>query len=236
MDDSSYPIDGINGTSETQTYPYPTAISGLPQALSPLPPPTAAMQPFYDSHPHTPRMPGTPNKPNSATNANALSYQKSSQPDRRLGIYSMSQDPYPPDQGYRTSAPIMPQGITAASYPRPIAPAPVGRHQLRLLRPMPPGIMAQPGVSSPYGPGSLMQRNPAMHDGEQPAHVVGCKDRHGILPGATGCPTAPTSGTCAKPTAFEKDADGRFLCPHCTKTYLKKKHLRRHLVCRKFQT
>lgn len=234
MDDSSYPIDGINGTSETQTYPYPTAISGLPQALSPLPPPTAAMQPFYDSHPHTPRMPGTPNKPNSATNA--LSYQKSSQPDRRLGIYSMSQDPYPPDQGYRTSAPIMPQGITAASHPRPIAPAPVGRHQLRLLRPMPPGIMAQPGVSSPYGPGSLMQRNPAMHDGEQPAHVVGCKDRHGILPGATGCPTAPTSGTCAKPTAFEKDADGRFLCPHCTKTYLKKKHLRRHLVCRKFQT
>ncbi|TWU76501.1 hypothetical protein ED733_007446 [Metarhizium rileyi] len=238
MDGSPYPTNGINGTSAAQTYPSPTAISPnqlqtgspLPQTLPPLQPQTAAMQPLYGSHPHTPRTPGTPNTPNSATNVPPYQ-QQTSQPTQRPGIYSMAQNPYP-NQGYGTSAPMMPQTTTAASHPQPIAPAPVGGRGPPVLRPMPPGgIMTQAGVSSPYGPGSLMQPNPVMHDGEQPTHVVGSQGRRGILPSAPGRPAAPTAGTGAKSTVIPvKDADGKFPCPHCTKTYLHAKHLKRHLL------
>ncbi|KHN98158.1 C2H2 transcription factor [Metarhizium album ARSEF 1941] len=188
------------------------------------------MQPLYGSHPHTPRTPGTPNTPNSATNVPP--YQQTSQPTQRPGVYSMAQNPYPPNQGYGTSAPMMPQTTTAASHPQPIAPAPAAGRAPPVLRPMPPGgIMAQPGVSSPYGPGSLMQPNPVMHEGEQPTHVVGSQGRRGILPSAPGRPTALTAGTGAKSNVIPvKDADGKFPCPHCTKTYLHAKHLKRHLL------
>lgn len=245
MDGSPYPTNGINGTSAAQTYPSPTAISPnqlqtgspLPQTLPPLQPPTAAMQPMYGSHPHTPRTaPGTPNTPNSATNV--PSYQQTSQPGQRPGMYAMAQNPYPPQQGYGTSAPMMPQTTTAVSHPQPIAPAPVGGRGPPILRPMPPGgIMAQPGVSSPYGPGSLMQPNSVLQDPEQPTHVVGSQGRRGILPSAPGRPAAPTAGAGAKSTVIPvKDADGKFPCPHCTKTYLHAKHLKRHLLRRKSQT
>lgn len=94
--------------------------------------------------------------------------------------------------------------------------------------------MAQPGVSSPYGPGSLMQPNNGMQEGDQPTHVVGSQGRRGILPSAPGRPAAPTAGTGAKSNIIPvKDADGKFPCPHCTKTYLHAKHLKRHLLRRK---
>lgn len=144
----------------------------------------------------------------------------------------MAQNPYPPHQGYGTSAAMMPQATTAASHPQPIAPAPVGNRGPPVLRPMPPGgIMSQPGVSSPYGPGSLMQPNSVMQDGDQPTHVVGSQGRRGILPSAPGRPAAPAAGTGGKNTVIPvKDADGKFPCPHCTKTYLHAKHLKRHLL------
>ncbi|KAG6036040.1 hypothetical protein E4U41_005827 [Claviceps citrina] len=238
MDGSQYPTNGINGTSGPQTYPSPTAISPnqlqtgspLPQTLPPLQPPTAAMQPLYGSHPHTPRTPGTPNTPNSGTNL--PSYQNTSQPASRPAMYAMAQNPYPPNQGYGNSASMMPQTTTAASHPQPIAPAPHGGRAPPLLRPMPPGgLMAQPGVSSPYGPGPLMQPNNVLGEGEQPTHVVGSQGRRGILPSAPGRPAAPTAGTGAKSSIIPvKDADGKFPCPHCTKTYLHAKHLKRHLL------
>ncbi|KAL7950345.1 hypothetical protein V8C42DRAFT_196547 [Trichoderma barbatum] len=235
MDNPQYPNNGVP-TSAAQTYPSPTAISPhqlqtgspLPQTLPPLQPHTVAMQPMYGSHPHTPRTPGTPNTP---TN-NLPSYQQqTSQPGPRPGIYSMAQNPYP-HQGYATSAAMMPQATAAISHPQPIAPAPVGGRGPPVLRPMPPGgLMAQPGVASPYGPGSLMQPNPILQDGEQPTHVVGSQGRRGILPSAPGRPTAQAAGSGAKNTVIPvKDADGKFPCPHCTKTYLHAKHLKRHLL------
>ncbi|KAK2591788.1 hypothetical protein QQS21_010519 [Conoideocrella luteorostrata] len=238
MDSSHYPTNGINGTSAPQTYPSPTAISPnqlqtgspLPQTLPPLQPPTATMQPLYGSHPHTPRTPGTPNTPNSATNL--PSYQNTSQPAPRPGVYSMAQNPYPPNQGYGTSAPMMPQTTTAASHPQPIAPAPIGGRGPPVLRPMPPGgLMAQQGVS-PYGHQGLMQPNNVLQqEGDQPTHVVGSQGRRGILPSAPGRPAAPTAGNGAKSNIIPvKDADGKFPCPHCTKTYLHAKHLKRHLL------
>ncbi|KAG6029727.1 hypothetical protein E4U19_000791 [Claviceps sp. Clav32 group G5] len=241
MDGSQYPTNGINGSSGAQTYPSPTAISPnqlqtgspLPQTLPPLQPPTAAMQPLYGSHPHTPRTPGTPNTPNSTTTNLPPNYQNTSQPGSRPGVYSMAQNPYPPNQGYGNSASMMPQHTTTASHPQPIAPAPHGGRAPPVLRPMPPGgLMAQPGgVSSPYGPGQMMQPNPVLGEGEHPTHVVGSQGRRGILPSAPGRPAAPTAGTGAKSNIIPvKDADGKFPCPHCTKTYLHAKHLKRHLL------
>ena len=238
MDGSQYPANGIN---TSQTYPSPTTLSpnhhqtGSPlhQTLPPLQPQTAAMQPnMYGSHPHTPRTPGTPNTPNSANNL--PSYQNTSQAGPRPGVYSMAQNPYPTNQGYGTSAPMMPQTTTAASHPQPIAPAPVGGRGPPVLRPMPPGGLMQPGVNSPYGPGPLMQPNSGMQDSDQPTHVVGSQGRRGILPSAPGRPAAPAAGTgAAKSTVIPvKDADGKFPCPHCTKTYLHAKHLKRHLLRR----
>lgn len=244
MDGPQYP-NGINATSSAQTYPSPTAISPhqlqsgspLPQTLPPLQPPaSAAMQPMYGSNPHTPRTPGTPNTPNSTNNLPSYQ-QQTSQPTSNRGIYSMSQQSqYPPPQGYATSAPMMPQTTTASSGPQPIAPA-TGSRAPPVLRPMPPGgIMSQqPGTQSPYGaPNPMMQPQSVLPDGEQPTHVVGSQGRRGILPSAPGRPAAPAAGTGSKNTVIPvKDADGKFPCPHCTKTYLHAKHLKRHLLRRK---
>ncbi|RDA82391.1 hypothetical protein CP532_2664 [Ophiocordyceps camponoti-leonardi (nom. inval.)] len=248
MDGSQYPSNGINTTSTSQTYPSPTALSPnhiqsaspLPQTLPPLQPPATTnnnnnnnMQPMYGSNPHTPRTPGTPNTPNSASNS-LPSYQNTSQPASRPSVYSMAQNPYPPHQAYNTSGAMMPQSTTAASHPQPIAPAPAAPGAGRgppVLRPMPPGGIMPPGVASPYGANALMQPTSVLRDME-PTHVVGSQGRRGILPSAPGRPAAPAAGTGAAKSAVipTKDADGKFPCPHCTKTYLHAKHLKRHLL------
>jgi predicted RNA-binding Zn-ribbon protein involved in translation (DUF1610 family) len=94
--------------------------------------------------------------------------------------------------------------------------------------------MPQPGVQSPYGQGAMMQPSPVLQEGDQPTHVVGSQGRRGILPSAPGRPAAPAAGSgTAKNTVIPvKDADGKFPCPHCTKTYLHAKHLKRHLLRR----
>ncbi|KAH7110141.1 hypothetical protein EDB81DRAFT_927306 [Dactylonectria macrodidyma] len=237
--DGQYPDNGGDTTPSGQTYPSPTGFAlnqqqinpHFPQTLPPLQPPASAMQPLYNSHSHTPRISGTPNTPGSN---NLPSYQQTSQPGGRGGIYSLPQSQYPPPQAYGTSGAMMPEATTTASHPQPIAHAPVGGRGLPVLRLMPPGgIMSQPGVSSPYGPGSMMQPNSVLqHEGEQPAHVVGSQGRRGILPSAPGRPAAPAAGTGGTYNTVipVKDADGKFPCPHCTKTYLHAKHLKRHLL------
>ena len=110
---------------------------------------------------------------------------------------------------------MIPQTTTAASHLQPIAPAPVGGRGPPVLRPLPPsGIMAQLGVSSPYGSGSLMQPNPVPYDEDQPTRVVGSQGRRGILPSAAGRPVALTAGARAKSTVTQvKDADGKVPLP-----------------------
>lgn len=247
MDGSYYhSSNGINTTSAPNTYPSPTAISPhhlqgspLPQTLPPLQPPASTMQPMYGSNPHTPRTPGTPNTPSSTNNLPSYQ-QQTSQPGASRGLYSMpqQQSQYPPPTGYPTSGSMMPQASTAPSGPQPIAPAPAGGRAPPVLRPMPPGgIMSQqPGMSSPYPGGTLMQPQGMVGEGEQPTHVVGSQGRRGILPSAPGRPAAPTAGSGGpKSTVIPvKDADGKFPCPHCTKTYLHAKHLKRHLLRREY--
>ena len=80
---------------------------------------------------------------------------------------------------------------------------------------------------------SHMQTEPQRDQFRQ--HVVGSQGRRGILPSAPGRATAtPTGspGSSKSSTLPAKDADGKFPCPNCNKTYLHAKHLKRHLLRR----
>jgi hypothetical protein len=71
-------------------------------------------------------------------------------------------------------------------------------------------------------PAYIGQRDP------EPTHVVGQQGRRGILPSAPG--RAAPNGKVPIPA---KNEEGKFPCPHCTKTYLHAKHLKRHMLRRK---
>ncbi|ROW09637.1 hypothetical protein VMCG_02677 [Cytospora schulzeri] len=182
---------------------------------------------MYASHPHTPRTPATPNTPNSMG-----SYAPPpSQPGGR-GSYPMMHYQQP-QQSYATSSAMMPQSSVSASHPQPIAPAPSpGGRVPPVLRPMPAGgVMPQSGLASPYAQSPMMAQPSILQENDQPTHVVGSQGRRGILPSAPGRPAAPAPGTAAaKAQVPQKDADGKFPCPHCTKTYLHAKHLKRHML------
>jgi len=98
---------------------------------------------------------------------------------------------------------------------------------------MPPnGLQHLGGVPSGYGQNNMMQ----LQEMEPPTHVVGSQGRRGILPSAPGRPAVTATGTGSTKNAMipAKDADGKFPCPHCTKTYLHAKHLKRHLLRRTY--
>ena len=87
-------------------------------------------------------------------------------------------------------------------------------------------------ASPPFSP-----NNPTQAQDLSPrTHVVGSQGRRGILPSAAGRPAAvPAEGNSSAKSAIvpTKDSDGKFPCPHCNKTYLHAKHLKRHLLRRK---
>lgn len=144
--------------------------------------------------------------------------------------------PYPPPHS------VLPPASSAQSYPQPIAPAPP-RDRRADYSGMPSGAFS-------YGDGKGGQWvNPdpvAGANGASPyapkdaprTQVVGSQGRRGILPSVPGRATPVTNGvngTAAKNTTIPaKDADGKFPCPHCNKTYLHAKHLKRHLLRRTF--
>lgn len=76
---------------------------------------------------------------------------------------------------------------------------------------------------------NLMAGNPGYASREpEPTHVVGQQGRRGILPSVAGRPQP--NGKIPIPA---KNEEGKFPCPHCTKTYLHAKHLKRHMLRRK---
>ncbi|KAK0714634.1 hypothetical protein B0H67DRAFT_600492 [Lasiosphaeris hirsuta] len=236
-----YSTNVIN--TSAASYPSPSAISPHqlqqqqqhsavpPQTLPPLQPSHQVMQnPPYGSYPHTPRTPATPNTPGSTNNMASYPPPPPQNGGRGAAYPVMNNNPYP-QQGYPTSSGVMTATTTAASHPQPIAPAPSpgGGRVPPILRPMPATGIPQPGMNSPYSQSPLIQHS-MLPDGEQPTHVVGSQGRRGILPSAPGRPAAPAAGTAGKTPIPQKDADGKFPCPHCTKTYLHAKHLKRHLL------
>lgn len=190
------------------------------------------MQPGNTYHTQSPRTPATPNTPGSNSTMGG-SYPPPPNNGAGRGSYPMmSNNPYQShSQPYPATSAMMPQASTALSHPQPIAPAPSpGARGPPVLRPMPTGgVMPQPGMNSPYGHQNMVMNPPMMGEGEPPTHVVGSQGRRGVLPSAPGRP-APNPASMNKTMVMQKDADGKFPCPHCTKTYLHAKHLKRHLL------
>lgn len=217
-----------NGMAHTTTLP-PLQASQHAQAT---------MQSLYGggggggSAPHTPRTPATPNTPNQPNNGMGNFGQMQQQQNRGYQMMGPGSYQQPPQQQqqqqYRTSQSMMPQASTAMSHPQAIAPAPAGgRMAQQPLRPMPPNGLHGMGGMQGYGQNNMMMPNEL----EPPTHVVGSQGRRGILPSAPGRPAVTTTSTGNKAAMIPaKDADGKFPCPHCTKTYLHAKHLKRHLL------
>lgn len=237
MDTSQYHPNGLNQPNSYSSLPgispHQLQHSNLPpHTLPPLQPQHAAMS-MYGSAQGSPRTPATPNTPGSASlqgNFPQMNTQRNYQMMPVANNHYPSQPP--PPQQYRSSGPLMPQSTPGMSHPQPIAPAPSQNRMPQPLRPMPSGGMhMQPGMNSPYGQNGMMGQ-PMLQDMEPPTHVVGSQGRRGILPSAPGRPAVTATGTGSTKNAMipAKDADGKFPCPHCTKTYLHAKHLKRHLL------
>ena len=228
MDSYSYGMNSNNSLPGVS--PHQLQHNSAHTTLPPLQPQHAAMQNNYGSNPHTPRTPATPNTPGSGNMmGNYPQGQMAQQPRYMMPANNYQQQ----QQVYRTSSSMLPQSSTAMSQPQNIAPAPIGGKMPQPLRPMPAnGMHMQQSMGSPYGQNMLSQ--PAMMMEEQPTHVVGSQGRRGILPSAPGRPAVGAITGSAKGAIIpQKDADGKFPCPHCTKTYLHAKHLKRHLLRRK---
>lgn len=234
---ASYPSSAAPTPHQLQQRPQQTS-AAPPQTLPPLQPGHPVMHhPAYSGYPHSPRTSAAPNPQSSTSTMTSYPPPPQQNAARGANYPIMSNNPYPPQPYPGASSAMLPQTTTAASHPQPIAPAPspAGGRAPPVLRPMPAGgVISQPGMNSPYGQSPLMPQTSMIPEGEQPTHVVGSQGRRGILPSAPGRPAAPAAGTAqAKNQIPQKDADGKFPCPHCTKTYLHAKHLKRHLLRRK---
>ncbi|KAF7198440.1 Zinc finger and BTB domain-containing protein 7B [Pseudocercospora fuligena] len=105
---------------------------------------------------------------------------------------------------------------------------------LPTLRPMPAGgvsgVNGLPSLASAGHMAQMGQQPSFMQNEEAPTHVVGSQGRRGVLPSAPGRPPPAQGATATKSMIPQKDADGKYPCPHCNKTYLHAKHLKRHLL------
>ncbi|PKS08911.1 hypothetical protein jhhlp_003524 [Lomentospora prolificans] len=232
MEGSHYSPDGLASSSAT-AYPSPSTRSSTAQPEQQQQYHNQVLPPILDqnknnhawkimyagSHAQPPH--GQANPGAAAPSSNLPSYhQQTTQASSRGPAYAMSGPPsFPSPHAFS-----MPQTTQAMSHPQPIAPAPPAGRGAPVLRPM-PGVMNQQGVMG----NPMMQQGPGLQEGEQPTHVVGSQGRRGILPSAPGRVPVGQVNSKGQITPV-KDADGKFPCPHCTKTYLHAKHLKRHLL------
>ena len=116
--------------------------------------------------------------------------------------------------------------------PQPVYTSAPAQARLPELLPMPPRGNGKPTLSLSN---HINHIDAAVEP--QITHVVGSQGRRGILPSSAGRPVAVvganTNGSKAAPTP-PKDADGKYPCQHCPKTYLHAKHLKRHLLRREY--
>ncbi|KAK8092691.1 fungal-specific transcription factor domain-containing protein [Apiospora kogelbergensis] len=134
-----------------------------------------------------------------------------------------------PHQAHGATLNELPRTSMFKFHPQPMDPAPVLRSDI--LSPVPDrSNTPEGGIFSPDTQSSLIPRNQsACQEDEQPINMVKLR-RYGIFP------TVPQSVVSSSATISEttvvpqKDAYGKFPCPHCTKTYIHVKHLKRHLL------
>lgn len=230
MDDSSsFHLNGLNALTGSQTH-YP------PQQHQQQQHPTARRFPDGGQESNTlPPINGLSN-PYAMYSANNGSMLPGSAPG------SMPQTPITPHStpGGASSAPPDANfsGQTLQHGHRPIAPPYPSYPTSQSIAAAPTSSLAP---AQPYGatlaarqhyPAHLLgQQNQVVKQEPEPTHVVGQQGRRGILPSAPGR-AAPQSGKTPIP---QKDADGKFPCPHCNKTYLHAKHLKRHMLRRMYR-
>jgi hypothetical protein len=195
------------------------------------------MHPMYNqsmSAPHTPTTSG-PNTPMSMSGA-PQGYQQMAGPP--LGGQYMQNRTYsqPMHQSYHSPSGMMPPGSSGMSMSQSMAPVSVTAGPNRGLVPLRPMTAVPPlgghnGMQHPHLQPAISFNGHALNLPDSPTHVVGSQGRRGILPSAPGRPpvTALGPGSAKNAPIPAKDADGKFPCPHCTKTYLHAKHLKRHL-------
>ncbi|KAF2219638.1 hypothetical protein BDZ85DRAFT_285058 [Elsinoe ampelina] len=181
----------------------------------------------HSASPHTPHTPAL----NSAASHTPSNFSTMSTPVTAGSMPPPSTSYMAPSSGYSTSQP----SPVATHHQGAQPPA----NRLQDIRPMPPGGGS---FNSPISPFPAFNNATAMAQQGQhqyipsqesePTHVVGSQGRRGILPSVPGRAPAPTSinTVSAKSLIPTKDADGKFPCPHCNKTYLHAKHLKRHLL------
>ncbi|KAI9729755.1 MAG: hypothetical protein M1834_006706 [Cirrosporium novae-zelandiae] len=142
-------------------------------------------------------------------------------------LYQTSNQRYSNGQGYMS----MPS--TLQPYSQPIAPAPP-RDRFPDFRPPSLGAInpLEPSQAARWiSPENLTKSAQQIGQESPRTHVVGSQGRRGVLPSAPGRPAINGNGEGGKTTVIpQKDADGKFPCPHCNKTYLHAKHLKRHLL------
>ena len=141
---------------------------------------------------------------------------------------TMSQAPY--SQG-------MSQYSTSANFPPPASQPSVNMEYasasaqsgLPVLRPM-PSMGLDPNRNAVGG-----LQDPSAARGNPPRPVVGSQGRRGILPSDEGRPPVAPAEDPASKANFNpaKGPDGKYACPHCPKTYLHAKHLKRHHLRRR---
>lgn len=184
------------------------------------------------SAPHTPTT-STPSTPGPANNG---SFQQMNSQSGPRGYHPAGSYQQPMHSYNNSSSSMMPQASTAMSHPQAIAPAPAPSRPLVPLRPNNAAPLHNQHIMNSHMHGSLGHQYGGQQQEEvPPTHVVGSQGRRGILPSAPGHPTvgATVGGSTKHAPIPAKDADGKFPCPHCTKTYLHAKHLKRHLLRRK---
>ncbi|KAJ5232923.1 hypothetical protein N7468_005879 [Penicillium chermesinum] len=202
-----------------------TPLSSTP--LSSMPMPQYSMQPQYPvSQPHT--LP--PLQPHHSQSPAPHPYmaQQQYRPDLSrfpASTHDVLTSLIPPPN-------VLPPASSAQTYPQPIAPAPP--RDRRDFNGMPSGAFSYSDGKAWGGMGhDVNGANGSPYGAKEPprTQVVGSQGRRGILPSVPGRATPVTNGVngAAKNTTIPaKDADGKFPCPHCNKTYLHAKHLKRH--------
>lgn len=179
--------------------------------------------PFAQSQ--TPTTPHTP--VSSALNASTANHYPHMSPTTGPPGSMLPPSNYPPPYA-------QPQSMQYPSSTSASMPSTTASMGLPTIRPMPPGGVGSGMNGLPSLSTGQLGQSQFMQNEEAPTHVVGSQGRRGILPSAPGRPNPPASGTAqsAKSMIPQKDADGKFPCPHCNKTYLHAKHLKRHLLRR----
>ncbi|KIW06107.1 uncharacterized protein PV09_03275 [Verruconis gallopava] len=200
MEGPSYALAGKTSQQQVESNTLPP-INGLPMSAY-------NTQQLYNGHggsvpgsmPQTPITPHTPIPQTSSAPPDPGAYPQPGQPGG------------PPRTLHPPTFPSSQPGSVAMQAPQHYAASSL--QQNNLLPRLNHNLMAQ--VSQP---GYVPQREP------EPTHVVGQQGRRGILPSAPG--RAAPNGKMPIPA---KNEEGKFPCPHCTKTYLHAKHLKRHML------